>query len=680
MKKIFILLVTITFQNLFYANTFNDILSKEDNIEEHKKMWTLLKNHFRTKISITEVELKKYLEEIDLIEKNNKKKKKKQIKIPEGTIQFLKEIENKIKKVELIDSLITIMENLDILQKNKEKNIPFDSELMRNIILHGYKDENKILSKINISGSIVTEMFQGLNFINPEDIAVKTNKIKEIYNSDSFTTLNDYFKILKDNEGDFINLFSQRQAWERFGGTLKNYYIEILEKTNKTKFADVYELLIAEIVNIVASIFCGSTFFFSIMLFYIDGMKEFLFKILISILFGSLTSLSIWRAKSIQKVLFNPKGFYDILTKKFRGIKTYVDTMKSIFKKIKSSPILYELYKDNLKFSENLFERKENLSKNEKEMLKLLDLIPYDWEYGGEKNGKVNAEKFCRFILLFDKCKNIFLKPFFEISNIGVDVNSVCLLKSNNKKNKWCIPSLIYQNLPFLNAKEVWSPVVGQDIAIPNDICFGINEKNKEDSIMNHMVLAGMNAGGKTTLLKSIASVLLLGQSLGICNASEVNMTPYDKIYCIIDVSSDPEKNFSAFQNQLYISDRLCYLNNYSKLNRKKIFLVTDELLMGTNPQDYNIFMYKFAKEITANDYIQSINAVHMPMLVDYANTHPDKHIYNYSMNTKVLGGKYGKELEYTYKVIPGVVNEKIAQALARQMYKDGKLKTKVFI
>lgn len=90
--------------------------------------------------------------------------------------------------------------------------------------------------------------------------------------------------------------------------------------------------------------------------------------------------------------------------------------------------------------------------------------------------------------------------------------------------------------------------------------------------------------------------------------------------------------------------------------------------------------MHKFAEKITSNDYIQSINAVHMPMLVDYANTHPDKHINNYSMNTKVLGEKYGKELEYTYKVIPGVVDKKIAQTLARQMYKDGKLKTRVFL
>jgi dsDNA-specific endonuclease/ATPase MutS2 len=58
------------------------------------------------------------------------------------------------------------------------------------------------------------------------------------------------------------------------------------------------------------------------------------------------------------------------------------------------------------------------------------------------------------------------------------------------------------------------------------------------------MILAGMNAEGKTTLLKSIVNLLLLGQSLGICNASEVNITPYDKIYCIIDVYSDPEKIF----------------------------------------------------------------------------------------------------------------------------------------
>ena len=661
MKKSFTLLATITFQNLFYASAFNDILSKEDNIEEHEKMWTLLKNHFRTKINITEAELKKYLEGKDLIEKNNKKKKKKQIKIPEGTIQFVNDIENKTKKGELIESLISIMERSDILQKNKEKNIPFDSELMRNIILHGYKDENKILSKINdVSDSIVTEMFQGLNFINPEDIMVKTNKIKEIYTSDSFTTLNDCFKILKDNEVDFINLFSQRQAWERFGGSFRNYYIKILKEINKTKSADVADLLGAEIFNIILATVAGVACLCFTVLTCISSLEPHI-GIPLAILWVGTMALSIWGAKINQKNLFNP------------------NTMKSIFKKIKSSPNLYELYKDNLKFSENLFEKKENFSKDEMEMLNLLDLIPYDWKYG-KKNGKASAKKFCRFILLFEKCKDIFLKPLFEISNIGVDVNSVCLLKNNNKKNKWCIPSLIYQNLPFLNAKEVWSPVVGQDIAIPNDVYFGINEKNGEDSFMNHMVLAGMNAGGKTTLLKSIASILLLGQSLGICNASEVNMTPYDKIYCIIDVYSDPEKNFSEFQNQLYVSDRLCYLNNYSKLNRKKIFLVTDELLMGTNPRDYNMFIHKFAEEITSNDYLQSINAVHMSMLVDYANTHPDKHIYNYSMNTKVLGEKYGKELEYTYKVIPGVVDEKIAQALARQMYKDGKLKTRVFL
>ena len=77
MKKIFTLLATIIFQNLFYASAFNDILPKEDNIEEHEKMQTLLKNHFRTKISITKAELKKYLEGKDLIEKNNKKGKKK---------------------------------------------------------------------------------------------------------------------------------------------------------------------------------------------------------------------------------------------------------------------------------------------------------------------------------------------------------------------------------------------------------------------------------------------------------------------------------------------------------------------------------------------------------------------------------------------------------------------------
>lgn len=184
---------------------------------------------------------------------------------------------------------------------------------MRDIILHGYKDENKILSKINVFNSIVTEIFQGLNFINPEDIAVKTNKIKEIYNSDSFTTLNDYFKILKDNEVDFISLFSQRQAWERLGA-LKNYYIEISKEINKTKYADVSDKLFRGIANIVDTTIFGSMFFCFIIGICIGKMKSHI-GIPLEILFGGFTALCICGAKISQKNLFNPKGFMIFLLK-----------------------------------------------------------------------------------------------------------------------------------------------------------------------------------------------------------------------------------------------------------------------------------------------------------------------------------------------------------------------------
>ena len=148
-------------------------------------------------------------------------------------------------------------------------------------------------------------------------------------------------------------------------GALKNYYIEISKEINKTKYADVSDKLFRGIANIVGTTIFGSMFFCFIIGICIGKMKS-LIDILRSILLGCLTAIHIWQAKAWQKSLFNPKGFYDILTEKFRSIKIYVDTMKFIFKKIKSSPNLYEiypnlyeLYKDNLKFSENLFERKE---------------------------------------------------------------------------------------------------------------------------------------------------------------------------------------------------------------------------------------------------------------------------------------------------------------------------------
>lgn len=669
-KKIFVLL--LVFKNIYAQNFFN-ILSKEDNLIENERMWVLFKKHFRKKFNINDKERKVFKKISEILEKNKKTKKNKRIPISDEDFKQYEKIKNKIDKFSAIKVLLEIVESSEFFNKDKDKYNPFDSELIKNILLHGFFSEDELFSKINISDSIVTEIAQALNFLKPEDIEKKTTKIKKLNDSYNFDKLNNLFNILRDNESIFVKLLNEKKANKIYGFMGKNRYIEIKDTITKSKvFLEKFGITIDYLTSIIGGIL-GLAF---IPLCIKTGFLENGLLLLVSAVFlGVGIPITIYE----QKILYNPSGFYDLLTEKYKTIKNYVEGMKSIYFEIKKNSNLYSLYKEKLTACENIFDNNVSLSKEQREMFKLLDLIPADWKYG-KKNGKASAAKFCRFFLLFEKEKNIFKKTLLEIANIGADVNSVNLLRKKDLKNKWCIPTLINQNLPYLDVKKVWSAIVGQDSSVSNDICFGINEKNRKNSIMNHMILAGMNAGGKTTFLKSVCALLLLAQGIGICNASETTMTPYDKIFCMIDVSSDPGKNFSEFQNQLFLCDRLSQLNSLFKLSRKKLFLVTDELLMGTNPRDYNIFIHKFAEDITSNEYFHSINAVHMSTLVDYANTHPEKYMCNYTMNTKVLNNQKEKELEYTYKVKPGVVDEKIAQALAKQMYKNGILKTKVLV
>ena len=116
-----------------------------------------------------------------------------------------------------------------------------------------------------------------------------------------------------------------------------------------------------------------------------------------------------------------------------------------------------------------------------------------------------------------------------EVSNFESYLSSARLLKSSEKKkNKWSIVRIKDKaSHPFLKLDKVWAPVIDNDKAINNDIHFSEDVNDK----IRMAILFGMNAGGKTTLIQSIASSLLLAHVYGICPAEKCTLTPFKKIF-----------------------------------------------------------------------------------------------------------------------------------------------------
>ena len=127
-----------------------------------------------------------------------------------------------------------------------------------------------------------------------------------------------------------------------------------------------------------------------------------------------------------------------------------------------------------------------------------------------------------------------------------------------------------------LKFKEAHYPVMQQQKSesknIPNDIDLKTNK-----------LITGPNASGKTSLLKTTITNILLSQQFGFGFFKKGSMTPFDHIHCYLNIP-DTSSRDSLFQAEA----RRCLeiLTKIKNNEDKKHFCIFDELFSGTNPYE----------------------------------------------------------------------------------------------
>ncbi len=200
---------------------------------------------------------------------------------------------------------------------------------------------------------------------------------------------------------------------------------------------------------------------------------------------------------------------------------------------------------------------------------------------------------------------------------------------------------------PQLSCGGVWHP------SIKNSV-----RNSVELTPRSNVVLTGPNAGGKSTLVKSVLLAAVLAQTITLVNAGKCTLTPFAFINSQISIPDCKGKE-SLFEAEM----------NRCKGNLEAIkslgagdfaFIVMDEIFNSTNPIEGISGAYAVAKAITAGEQALLLFTTHYHYLTKLGKK--TKRFKNFKMNVErdpATGG-----FVFPYKLSKGVSKQYIALEL----------------
>lgn len=154
----------------------------------------------------------------------------------------------------------------------------------------------------------------------------------------------------------------------------------------------------------------------------------------------------------------------------------------------------------------------------------------------------------------------------------------------------------------------------------------------------NGIVLTGPNASGKSTLLRMVGCVVLLGQTIGMAPADSCALTPVKYVTTMMGIRDDPAAGRSKFQNELQRAGE-CIESARSR-PRDVGLLLLDEIFGGTDSVQGDVCGSKVLTSMTETTGCIYVLATHQRGLVEHSKTLPGIRQY---------------KMESGYKLVPGV-------------------------
>ena len=163
-----------------------------------------------------------------------------------------------------------------------------------------------------------------------------------------------------------------------------------------------------------------------------------------------------------------------------------------------------------------------------------------------------------------------FIKLKNKIVGLMKYVGLIDLINSNyclKNKFNYCETSFKNGNEPIIDCKSIRNPFLING-PVPNDV-----------EIKNNIIITGPNAAGKSTFIKSIATNLILSQTIGLSSADGFAITPFHLIDTYLHIP-DVKGSTSLFETEMLRSKE--YINRIKNADGLS-FVIMDELFSSTN-------------------------------------------------------------------------------------------------
>lgn len=205
----------------------------------------------------------------------------------------------------------------------------------------------------------------------------------------------------------------------------------------------------------------------------------------------------------------------------------------------------------------------------------------------------------------------------------------------------YCVPELIKNSKPFLNAKDLYHPLIDDPVA---------NTISEKQSVL----ITGSNASGKSTFIKTLAINAILSQTI-YTSTSRSYRGNYYRVFTSMALRDDLFNNESYYIVEIKSLKRIIDAMN----DETPILCFVDEVLRGTNTLERVAASAQILKSLSKG-YVLCFAATHDIELTYIL----EKHFSNYHFQEEVIDN----DVLFDYNLLEGRAQSKNAIKLLGMM------------
>lgn len=214
--------------------------------------------------------------------------------------------------------------------------------------------------------------------------------------------------------------------------------------------------------------------------------------------------------------------------------------------------------------------------------------------------------------------------------------------------NHYVRPELVEEHV--LEFTDGCHPVVAQLLSssfVPNSI----NLREEENRMI---ILTGANMAGKSTYIRQVALLVILGQIGSFVPAKSMRFHPVDQIHTRIGAADQLSAGLSTFMVEMV--ETASILNNLTKNS----LVILDEVGRGTSTYDGLSIAWAVSEYLVQKSVAMVLFATHYHELAELQDMYD--HVANYSMAV----AENAADLAFLYRVKPGVADQSYGIEVAR--------------